>query len=77
LIDQFNNQPRPHVYGRADLQAVGRLDALNVLAVVDQHRPLLKSRLARPLDMSGFDVLEAQCFLRSINATEPRMLFPR
>jgi hypothetical protein len=77
LIDQFNTQPRPHMYGRVDVTALGAFGALKVLALIDQQRPLMESRLEAALDLSGFDILEAQFFLRAINATEPRTLFPR
>jgi hypothetical protein len=77
LIDQFNTQPRPHMYGRVDVACLRAFGALKALALIDQQRPLMESRLEAALDLSGFDVLEAQFFFRAINATEPRTLFPK
>jgi hypothetical protein len=77
FTDQFDNELRPHVCGQVDLRAEHRVGVLNLLAVVDHQKPLLVSRLEAHLDLSEFDVLEGVCFLRSINATEPRTLFPR
>jgi len=77
FMDQFNSELRPHICGQVDLRTGERLGVLKLLAVVDQQKPLLVSRLEAHLDLSEFDVLEGVCFLRSINATEPRTLFPR
>jgi hypothetical protein len=77
FMDQFDNEVRPHICGQVDLRTGEGLGVLKLLAVVDQQKPLSVSRLEVHLDLSEFDVLEGVCFLRSINATEPRTLFPR
>jgi hypothetical protein len=48
FMDQFDNELRPHICGQVDLRTAKRVGVLKLLAVVDQQKPLLISRLAGP-----------------------------
>jgi hypothetical protein len=75
LVDEFDGEHRPHMQGRLSIP-MGEV-ALGAIYVVDDKATLITHVFEAALDIQGFDVLEAYCFLRQTNASEPRLLFPR
>ncbi|HLG85560.1 MAG TPA: methylamine utilization protein MauJ [Bradyrhizobium sp.] len=77
LNDEFNGEHRPHIQGRLNIPSTIGGAVLGALYIVDKEVTLITHVLDVALDIQGFDVLEACCFFRQTNSSEPRLLFPR
>jgi hypothetical protein len=77
VSDMFEGQKRFNLSGSIDTAALGKLEYIEMLHVVDEDRPLTSSKFKVKLNFTGFDCFKTTQFFRIMGAGAPRTFYSR